>query len=493
MSGAPPPGDLTLTPSQAAKLLDAAARHILTFHDALARGDHPASYVADSADAGAYTKGRLISAELREDDVPAAPTEVEPLLEELFGRAMANGTVHPHPGFMAHVPSGGLLQGAVGQFIAKAVNRFGGVWLAAPGLQRIEANVIRWFCTMLGYGEGSFGYLTTGGSLANLMGMACAVHHAEGPAGAHTVYVSDQGHFSIAKAAGLAGIPADRIRVVGTDAGYAMNLDELAERITADRAAGLVPACVVATAGTTNTGAIDDLPRISALCQAQGVWLHADACLGGFFRITRRGREALTGIEQADSVSVDAHKSLFLPHGSSALLVKDKSRLRAAFEIPGADYLPGFSTDPELVDFCNYGPDLSREIRGLDAWLPLKMHGVSAFERCLDEKLDLANYLADQLPFVEGLEVVRRHPVHLPVVTFRMMADVRAVADRLTARLCELVCASGRVYLTTTRLPDHGLVVRACILHHRTDRAVVDQLLDDVRRSVAHLRLAEAA
>lgn len=480
--------DLQLSSQQVRELLTAVTERILRFHDELADGTHPPSYVYDSIDATGYDAGRQVCAELRDDRIPEAGTDLDTLLDELFGTAMANGTMHPHPGFLAHVPSSGLLQGAVGDFIARAVNRFAGVWLAAPGFQQIESNVIRWFCTMLGYGTGSFGYLTTGGSIANFMAMRCALAGAEDTAdGAPVVYVSDEGHFSVAKAAGMAGIPPDRVRVVRTGEDYRLDIAELIACVDADRNAGLRPACVVATAGTTNSGAIDDLAKITEYCAAEGLWSHVDACFGGFFRITERGRAALRGISDADSIAVDAHKSLFLPHGSSALLVKDRTRLRAAFEIPGAAYLPGSIDEPDIADFCSYGPELTREIRGLTAWLPLKLHGVGAFARYLDDRIDLAEYLARRLRELPGVELVNRHPMHLPVVNFRLTTAPGQDHDARNAQLCELICSYRHAYLTTTRLAGEGLVVRACVLHYRTDRTVVDQLVSDIERAVAEL------
>src|SRR5262249_15355816 len=161
---------------------------------------------------------------------------------------------------------------------------------------QIERNVIRWFCAMLGYGEGSFGYLTTSGSLANLMGLMCACRRNDESSFCRpVVYVSDQGHFSVRKAARLIGIPASQTRVGRTRSDLAMNPGELASQIESDLRQDLDPACVVATAGTTNTGAIDDLVTLAALCRQAGIWLHVDACFGGFFRMTARGRDALRG------------------------------------------------------------------------------------------------------------------------------------------------------------------------------------------------------
>lgn len=468
----PAESELQLNPAQARELLELTMARVLAYEVDLAAGKYPASHVHDSVHAGAYEHGRRLSTELREDDIPRTRMEPAALLSEIFDRAIDAGTIHPHPGFMAHIPSGGLLQGAVGDFIARALNRFAGVWIAAPGMIRIESNVIRWFCTLLGYGPRAFGYLTTSGSIANMMGLICA------PSG-DAIYASEEAHFSVRKAARLIGI--NHLRVVQVNSDYTMDVAELEKMIAADRAAGLRPRCVVATAGTTNTGAIDDLHAIAALCRREKIPLHVDACFGGFYRMTTRGRAAMAGIEEADSIAVDAHKSLFLPHGLSALLVKDRDTLRAAFEVPGAAYLPGMTSDLELVDFCNYGPELSREIRGLTAWLPLKMHGIAAFEHALDETLDLARELAAQLDRIEPLAVVRKHPLHLPVVTFRM----RDGGDDATQRLCETICSYGRVYVTTTTLRDVGLVIRVCILNHRTNRFTVAGLVDDVRTALA--------
>jgi glutamate/tyrosine decarboxylase-like PLP-dependent enzyme len=480
--------ELNLSPAQMKELMDVVATYIVRYQTDVLEGRYPATYVHDSSNAVGYEQGKQLAAALREPDVPEVGTELQVLLEQLFDSAMACGTMHPHPGFMGHVPCGGLFQGAVGAFIARAVNRFAGVWVAAPGLIELECNVIRWFCRMLGYGEDAFGYLTTGGSIANLMGMLCGRYKSEESGdGRPVVYTSAQAHYSVAKAARMIGIST--LRVIETYPDCSMNVEMLAECIERDRAQGLSPACVVATAGTTNTGAIDDLVRIAAVCRARDVWLHADACFGGFFRITQRGRTALAGIEEADSIAVDAHKSLFLPHGSSALLVKDRARLKAAFEIPGAPYVAGLSDERHLIDFCNYGPELSREIRGLTAWLPLKLHGIRAFERCLDEKLDLAEYLAEQLTRLDGIRVVALHPRHLPVVIFKLHGADRAAGndDALNQRLCELICARGNAYLTTTKVAGHGVVLRVCILHVRTDAAVVNRLLADVQLCIREL------
>ncbi|CAM3304477.1 aminotransferase class V-fold PLP-dependent enzyme [Kibdelosporangium persicum] len=476
-----------LAPEQQRYLLDTVVNRLLRYQEDLANGKYPASYL-HHPDGAHDPDGALIGAELREDDVPQHGTNLEVLLTEIFDKAVPNGMIHPHPGFMAHVPSGGLFQAAVGEFISRTLNRFPGAWAASPGFTQIESNVIRWFCAMLGYGTGSFGYLTTGGSIANFMALRCALARAGDVAQQRgTVYVSSQGHFSVAKAARMAGIPGDRVRSIGVNRDYTMDLDELRRAVNRDLDRGYIPTCVVGTAGTTSTGAVDDLAQLADFCAYYGIWLHADACFGGFFRLTARGKVLLAGSELADSIAVDAHKSLFLPHGISGLLVKDQSQLKVAFEIGGAAYVPELSTDDAYVDFCNYGPELTREARGLTAWLPIKLHGIKAFERCLDEKLDLADDLADRLRHFNDITLVERGKPHLPTVGFGVRSDNLADQARRNERLAELINSRGNVYLSTTTLPEEGVVVRSCILHHQTDKIVIDQLLEDVQWSLDKL------
>ncbi|GAB3274567.1 aminotransferase class V-fold PLP-dependent enzyme [Parasphingorhabdus pacifica] len=480
---------LELTPDESRTFVNTVVARILKYQEDLAAGRYPASYLHGAENARDYSEGRRVAVRLREPRPPLLGTDLDTLLKEVFDTVMTNGMIHPHPGFLSHVPSGGLFQAAVGEFLARTLNRFAGVWAAAPGFTQIETNVIRWFCGMLGYGEGSFGYLTTGGSIANFMGLRCALEQQdEVSRRSATVYVSSQGHFSVAKAARMAGVETDRVRVVDAHPDHTIDVENLRERIEQDRRLGLSPACVVGTAGTTNTGAIDDLVRLGDLCRQEGIWYHVDACFGGFFRLTERGRALLSGIEQGDSIAVDAHKSLFLPHGTSALLVKDQANLRGAFEVPGAGYIPELTSDDDHVDFCDYGPELTREVRGLTAWLPIKLHGVLAFEQSLDEKLDLAADLAERLRRLDGIEVVERGSRHLPVVAFKLRAESGAEEELLNERLCELICARGNVYLATARLPREGLVIRACVLHHQTDKATIDQLLDDVAWSISNVR-----
>jgi glutamate/tyrosine decarboxylase-like PLP-dependent enzyme/2-polyprenyl-6-methoxyphenol hydroxylase-like FAD-dependent oxidoreductase len=452
-------------------------RRVDQYHEGLRSGRTPASYIHDSLDVMRYSDGLAAADRLRQPDPPRDGVPLETALDTIFDQILTNGTQHGHPGFLAHVPSAGLPLGGLGAYLAHAVNRFPGVWAASPGISQVESNVIQWYCRMLGYPRGAFGYLTTGGSLATFMGLRCALSALGSEPGRTTVQVSAEGHYSVAKAAHLAGIPRSNVRLLPPAPDGSLRAESVRASLDQDRRAGLTSAIVVATAGTTSSGAVDDLPGLAALSAERGAWLHADACFGGFFRITRRGRDLLAGVEDADSIAVDAHKSLFLPHGSSALLVRRKESLMDAFDLAQGAYLPGFTTSDDLVDFCRLGPELTRESRGLTAWLPLMVHGLDRFEAALDRMLDLADAFARRLAEDGRFVVAPRRSNHLPVVAFRLRGDH---GGHRSAGLCEAVSARGRVYLTTTEIDGLGTVARACFLQPQTDDRVLADLIQDV-------------
>ena len=298
------------------------------------------------------------------------------------------------------------------------MNRYVGVWLAAPGLVQLELNVVRWFCEIVGYGAGSGGILTSGGSLSNLTAVVTARREQLPEDFRHgTIYTSDQTHHSIRKSAVLAGFPESSVREIPTNDRQEIRLDALGDRIAVDRAAGLQPFCVVGSAGTTNTGAVDDLDALADLAEREGLWLHIDGAYGGFFALTERGREAMHGLERADSITLDPHKGLFLPYGNGCLLVRDEEALRRA-HATFADYMPSMQHDPDFVDFCDLSPELSRDFRGLRAWLPIRLFGIDAFTESLDEKLDLVLWAAEELRKVPGIEIVCEP--RLSLVAFRL-------------------------------------------------------------------------
>jgi aromatic-L-amino-acid decarboxylase len=290
----------------------------------------------------------------------------------------------------------------------------------------------------------------------------------------------------VQKAALLAGFPPANVRAVPTDERYCIRTEALARLVAADRAAGLTPFLLVANAGTTNTGAVDDLHACADVAREHGLWLHVDGAYGGFFVLTERGRAALGGIERADSITLDPHKGLFLPYGTGSLLVRDGEALRRAHSVH-ADYLPPMQEDREFVDFSQVSPELSRDFRGLRVWLPVKMHGMAAFRRALDEKLDLARWAADELRRIPGVEIVAEP--QLSLLAFRVVRPGldEAALDALNRRVMEAVNARQRVYLTHT-LARGRFLIRICVLSFRTHMDRMEMAIEDIRAAIAEDR-----
>jgi aromatic-L-amino-acid decarboxylase len=429
------------------------------------------------------------AAELAHSLMEPLPTKAVPfseLLEDLFARVIPKGFNTAGPGYLAYIPGGGLFHSAVADLIADAVNRYVGVWVAAPGLSQLESNVLRWFAEIVGYPAEARGLLTTGGSLANFTAIVTARRNRLPESFLDGVlYASDQVHHSVVKSAMMAGFPEGNIRRIPSDRQFRLDIPALLAAIAADRHKHLKPFLVVASAGTTNTGAVDDLSSLADLSRAEGLWLHVDAAYGGFFMLVDRGRRAMRGLERADSITLDPHKALFLPYGTGSLLVRDGQALRRAHEIK-AEYMPPTVDDPELTDFSVYSPELSRAFRGLRVWLPLKMHGIDPFRRYLDEKLDLALYAAEELRRVPAIEIVAEP--QLSLAGFRIVPK-NCPPDRLDSlnrQLLKAVNARNRVMLTGTVA--HGMfIIRICIVSFRTHRDRVDMALEDIRRECSNI------
>ncbi len=430
--------------------------------------------------------GAELARSLREP-LPRTGSPLPELLATIFDRALPVSYNTPGPGYLAYIPGGGLLHAAVADLIADAINRYVGLWRAAPGLVQLESNVISWLCEIVGLPAGSGGVLTSGGSLANFSATVAARHVLGERFADGTIYTSTQAHHSVARAALLAGFPARQVRAIEVDASQRVRVELVAEAIAADRAAGLRPCMIVASAGTTNTGAVDDLEGLADLARREAIWLHVDGAYGGSFALTERGRAALRGLGRADSITLDPHKGFFLPYGTGALLVRDRAALRRAHSVR-AEYLPAMQEDPDLVDFCELSPELSRDFRGLRLWLPLKLVGVDAFAAALDEKLDLARYAAQVLEAMPAVELLAAP--QLSLLAFRhapaRLRGDEAALDLHNERLLAAINRRGRVYLTGTRLRGR-FVLRICVLSFRTHRDRVDAGLADVAAAIAEL------
>lgn len=441
---------------------------------------------------------RKLARSLREE-LPRSGEPFRRLLARLVDRVIPIGLNTASPGYLGFIPGGGLPHAAVADLVSGLANRFTGLWLPAPGLVQLEMDVIRWLCELVGFTDPSAGgVLCSGGSLANLGAVVAARHSVsddEGDFSNARIYTSRQAHHSVAKALRVAGFRPDQLVVIEVDDRYRLPVEALAEAVRADRAAGLRPALVVASAGTTATGAVDPLDALADLCAHEDLWLHVDGAYGGCFALTERGQTVLHGLARADSITLDPHKGFFLPYGTGALLVRDRARLSAAFRVE-AGYLPPPVQTDEAWDFADLGPELSRPYRGLRLWLPLKMHGVGAFADALDEKLDLAREAADRIAALPGVRMVTRP--ELSLFAFRVTVDHLDQAERdahfldgLNKRIIARVNDRGRVLLTgATVLLDGApaFVIRVCVLSFRTHRDRIHALVEDLGAAISDPR-----
>jgi aromatic-L-amino-acid decarboxylase len=338
--------------------------------------------------------------------------------------------------------------------------------------------VLRWLCDLFGMPRRSQGVLTPGGSMANLSALVTARTAKLGERFLDgTMYVSEEVHHSIAKSARFAGFPAGAVHVIGTDDTLRMSTDLLRAAVREDRAAGRRPFLVVGSAGTINTGAVDPLSDIADVAADEDLWFHVDGAYGAFLPLTDPGRVALDGIERADTITLDPHKGLFLPYGTGCLLARDADALRAAHE-ERAHYLPPVSESDTLPDFASFSPELTRDYRGLRLWLPLHLHGVQAFVRALDEKLDLAAQAHQRLTSVPELDVPWQPA--LSMVAFKP----RGASDNETETLLHRINESNRVWLSSGVVRGQTFI-RMCILSHRSRPERIEEALDIISAAAA--------
>jgi aromatic-L-amino-acid decarboxylase len=408
---------------------------------------------------------------------PADGGEFAPLLD-LVETIASHSADNAGPGFLAYIPGGGLFASSLADLLSTTIDRYVNLWGEAPVAAQVENNVVRWLCDLFDFPAESRGVLTSGGSMANFSAIVSA-RRAMLPEDflSGTLYVSEHAHASVVKAAMLAGFPTRNVRFVDADPSLRMDVDALRSAIAEDRGAGRSPFAVVASAGTTNTGAIDPIEEIADVARDERLWLHVDAAYGGFFQLTERGRERFRGIERADSITLDPHKGMFLPYGTGALVVREGRKLREAHFV-AATYLQDLAADADIPNFTEYSAELSRDFRGLRVWFPLKLHGVSAFREALDEKLDLTELLYEGLKAEPLLELP--WAPDLTVVPFRL----RDRDDADNRRLLEAINASKRVFLSSTVI-DGRFTIRACILSHRTHRDRIEECIEIVRRAAA--------
>jgi aromatic-L-amino-acid/L-tryptophan decarboxylase len=411
---------------------------------------------------------------------PAAGRDFATLLARLDEDVLPFVGHFDHPRFFGYVPGAGTWPGALGDLIAGATNIDAGSWREAAGPIQLELTVLDWFRQWLGYPEEAAGILVSGGSAANLTAIACAREALVGPMSSQIVaYASDQAHSSLARAARHLGFRPDQIRILPTDASFRVRPSDLVAAMDADLAAGRLPFLVAANAGSTNTGAVDDLRRLAEICRERNVWLHVDGAYGGFAVLTDRGRELLDGIALADSVTLDPHKWLAMPFEVGCLMVRRGDALERAFELH-PEYLSEHPDGARIVNFSDRGLQLTRASRAIKVWLALQTFGVDAFRTAIDRAMDLTLFAQRRIEADDRLELVT--PASLGVLTFRRRGAAGASTaeiDRANERLVAWLAHRGDVLLTATTIGGR-YVIRLCVLNHSSGEADVVEALEEV-------------
>ena len=386
-----------------------------------------------------------------------------------------------HPRFFGFIPSSPTWPGVLADFLASGFNINSCTWLVSSGTSQIELVVVDWMRQWIGYPESAGGLLTSGGSAASVEAMVTAREAAGHPEGA-TVYMSDQSHSAFKRAALIAGVRRERIRLVPTDAAFRIDMAALSRMVAEDRRNGLVPVAVCANAGSASSGAVDPLGAMADFCAREDIWLHVDAAYGGFAVVTEQGRELLRDIERADSIGLDAHKWFFQPYEAGALMVRDTKHLENAFAI-GHDVLQDTVWGANHPNFSDRGQQLSRSARALKIWMSVQTFGMAAFREAVQGGLDLARRAEDYAGQSPVLQVLT--PVSLGILCFRVAPRGTALDEATLERVNRTVLArmfwDELAFLSSTSLK--GLFsLRMCIINHTTTWEDVRRTLDTVTR-----------
>lgn len=400
-------------------------------------------------------------------------------------------TGNAHPRFWGWVCGQGSGMAMLAEMLAGAVNS------SVDGFDdagtQVEAQVIEWCKTILGYRDEATGILLSGGSMANFVGLAVARNNCDAVAAKRsglsgtpplTVYASAETHSSVQKSVQLLGLGTEALRKIPVDERYRVRLPALAAAIDVDRAAGRVPLCIVGNAGTVNTGAIDDLAGLADIAEREGVWFHVDGAFGACAAISATLRPRLAGLERADSLAFDLHKWMYFPYEAGCTLVRSDAEHRAAFQYDAPYMAPAARglAAARNQQFTEYGPQLSRGFRALKIWMGLKEQGVDKFRRLIEQNVRQAAYLAELVTAAPELELLA--PVELNVVCLRYRGIGGLGDDRLNDINRELLSRlqEGGIVVPSHTVLDGRFALRAAITNHRSRREDFELFVEEVRK-----------
>jgi aromatic-L-amino-acid/L-tryptophan decarboxylase len=421
-------------------------------------GEEPPIRVGDAAELRAALGG----------PPPEAPGDPDAALEALFEQVLPFVQHVDHPRFFARIGSPSNFASVLADAAASGFNVFAGSWTGGSGPAAVELIVLDWLRDWCGLPANTEGVLVSGGSVATLVALAAArtARFGERAPAEAVAYTSDQAHAAVGRGLRVLGFGRDQLRVLGSDERFRLPVAAVRAAIEEDLAAGRVPFCVAATAGTTSTGAVDPLDELADLCAERGLWLHVDGAYGAPAVLTERGRAELAGLERADSLVLDPHKWLFQPYEIGCVLVRDGTLLERTFALSGA-YLR--DTEGGEVNFRDRSVQLTRMPRALKLWLSVRVFGVAAFRDAVARGIALAEHAERLLRERPGWDVVS--PAQLAVVCFRREGD-----DALQTAIADAMVADGFAAPSTTVL-DGRVALRLCTINPRTTFADVEQTI----------------
>jgi len=420
------------------------------------------------------------------EGAPEEPRDAEAVLTRAYEEILPKAGRIDHPRFFAFIPSSPTWPSVLGEFLATGFNIFQGTWLESAGPSQLELVVMDWFRSWLELPESGGGVLTSGGSAANLVGLVTAREWAGNPP-EPVIYLSDQGHSSLERAARIMGVPSERVRRIPTDDAFRMDLAALRDAIAGDREDGLHPLAVCGNAGATNTGATDALDAMAAIAREESLWFHVDAAYGGFAILTQEGKEAFRGIQEADSITLDPHKWFFQPYETGCLMVRDTRVLEGAFRIM-PEYLQDAALGEEQVNFADRGIQLTRGFRALKIWMSVQMLGLLAFREAIQESMDLARRAEAHIRASRELELLG--PATLGIVCFRFNPPERRInpvdLEALNQSIQDEIVGSGLAMMSSTRLRG-AFSLRLAIMNYRSTWEDVSTTLQAVQAAGTRL------
>jgi glutamate/tyrosine decarboxylase-like PLP-dependent enzyme len=404
------------------------------------------------------------------EEVPEKQKDAREVLDFVLQKVMTQSNVVSHPKSYSFVPGPSNFISAMGDALASGFNIFSGGWAASPAAAQMEIVTLNWLLKIYGFPvKRGGGIFTSGGSMANLTAIATARNvKCSDDFSKAVIYLSDQAHSSNIKAIRTLGFRKEQIRIIPTDGEFKIGINKLKNAIARDKLDGWQPFCFIASAGTTNTGTVDPLNELAAICKKEKIWFHIDAAYGGAAILAKNGKQLLAGIEKADSITVDPHKWFYQPYEIGCLLVRNHKWLSGTFtEKP--EYLRDIEGNESEINFYDHGIELTRRFRALKFYMSIKTFGLKAFRKAVEYNLKLAEQTEDHLRNSNQWEVVS--PATLAIINFRFNPMGRNLTekqlDKINQKISERVVASREALLVTTIL-NKQVVLRMCLINPRT-------------------------